>query len=150
MPANSRGVLLAIAFFVLTIVVAALWYFSSSAHPGLQALTLGANTVFVSVADTEQKRELGLGGRSGLASNEGMLFIFPKEGTYGFWMKDMRFPVDILWLSNDGTVIYIQEKVSPDTYPHVFTPGKKARYVLELPAGYSTEHHILVGDRTSI
>jgi uncharacterized membrane protein (UPF0127 family) len=120
---------------------------------GPRTLKIGDQTVYVSVADTEATRELGLGGRESLASDEGMLFIFPTEGTYSFWMKDMHFAIDMLWISNNGTIIHIQSDVVPATYPESFAPTSAeglARYVLELPAGYAREHNIKVGDKVAI
>ena len=102
--------------------------------------------VCASVADTVQSRAQGLSGRAGLAEGEGMLFVFPQDGKYGFWMKDMRFSIDILWLAADGKIVYIAENVSPDSFPQSFESDVPARYVLELPAGYTALHSIAVGD----
>ncbi|MDO8575927.1 MAG: DUF192 domain-containing protein, partial [bacterium] len=81
-----------------------------------------------------------------LAADEGMLFVSPEDGGHAFWMKDMLFPIDILWISADGRVVYMAENVSPDTYPQSFRPDAPARYVLELPAGYAGAHGVSVGD----
>ena len=102
--------------------------------------------VCVSVADTVQARQQGLSGRSGLALDEGMLFVFPQDGKYGFWMKDMRFSIDILWLNASGTVVYMAQNVSPDSFPKSFESDVPARYVLELPAGYAEAHSVAIGD----
>ena len=118
------------------------------AQPALPQSTvaLRGQTVRVSVADTPASRQRGLGGRSGLAPDEGMLFVFPQDGTYGFWMKDMSFSIDILWLSADGAVVYMAQNVSPDTYPQRFGPAEPARYVLELHAGFVIENNVTIGD----
>ena len=116
---------------------------TSSASSTVQ---VGGKTVRVTVADTPETRQKGLGGRNGLASDEGMLFIFPEDGKYGFWMKNMKFPIDILWLSGTRRVVYMAQNVSPDTYPEVFAPTTPARYVLELPAGYAKAYTVDVGD----
>ena len=113
---------------------------------GRETITLDGNTIHVSVADTLESRARGLGGREGLAPDEGMLFIFPKDGDYAFWMKDMRFSIDILWLSVDGEVIYSIENLSPATYPRSFVSQRPARYVLELPTGYVEAHRVKEGD----
>lgn len=113
----------------------------------LRTIELKGQTIRVSVADTESARGQGLSGRAGLAADEGMLFVFPEDGEYAFWMKDMLFPIDILWISADGTVVYMAENVSPDTYPQSFRPNAPARYVLELPAGYAEAHAVEIGDR---
>ncbi len=113
-------------------------------HP--HVIELDGNTVRVAVADTPDARAQGLGGRAGLAADEGMLFVFPADGKYAFWMKDMRFSLDILWLSSEGRVVSLVERVSPSTYPHDFVSDAPARYVLELPAGYVRAHAVRLGD----
>ena len=121
-----------------------------------RTIELRGQTIHIAVADTESTRQQGLGGRAGLAEDEGMLFVFPEDGEHAFWMKDMLFPIDILWISGsdrpsrdgsgDGRVVYMAENVSPDTYPQSFRPDVSARYVLELPAGYAGAHGVSVGD----
>ncbi len=102
------------------------------------------------IADTPALREKGLSGRAGLAPDEGILFVFPADGQYGFWMKDMRFPIDILWLSGRGEILDMRKSVSPSTYPAVFTPAASARYVLELPAGFSEAYTVKIGDEVKL
>jgi uncharacterized membrane protein (UPF0127 family) len=111
---------------------------------------VGGETLHVSVADTPAAREKGLSGKTGLAPDEGMLFVFPVAGVYSFWMKDMRFPIDILWIANDGTIVAIKENFSPASYPQTFAPATPARYVLEVPAGYCAAHQLQVGGRIQI
>ncbi|MEK7106793.1 MAG: DUF192 domain-containing protein [Patescibacteria group bacterium] len=113
---------------------------------GLRTIQLAGQDIKASVVSTREERSKGLGGRIGLARNEGMLFVFDSDGEYRFWMKDMLFPIDILWLSEGGGVVDIKGKISPATYPDVFTPKAPARYVLELPAGFSEEYSVKVGD----
>ena len=103
-------------------------------------------TILVDIADTPQKREAGLSGRESLAQDEGMLFVFPEDGIYAFWMKDMHFSIDILWISHAGMVVEMQESVSPETYPATFVPSKGARYVLELPSGWVEAYAVEIGD----
>lgn len=91
------------------------------------------------VADSPAERTKGLGGRQCIGEDQGMLFVFDQEGQYGFWMKDMKFPIDIIWLDTNHHVVKIQSGVQPDTYPEVFKNDKPARYVLELPAGKAAE-----------
>ncbi|OGG57408.1 hypothetical protein A2853_00585 [Candidatus Kaiserbacteria bacterium RIFCSPHIGHO2_01_FULL_55_17] len=107
---------------------------------------LKEQSIRVTVVDTPEAREMGLSGREGLAEDEGMLFVFPKDDRYAFWMKDMRFAIDILWISHDGSIVHVEENVSPESYPAVFTPRQAARYVLELPPGWVQAHEMGVGD----
>ena len=89
------------------------------------------------MATTTAAQERGLSGRSVIPNNYAMVFVFPRDDRYGFWMKDMLVLIDIIWLSDNGTIINIENSVQPDTYPHVFYPPKPARYVLETRAGFA-------------
>lgn len=114
-----------------------------SASPKIQ---IASSTISVYLADTEEERERGLGGRAGLAEDEGMLFVFDEDGPHAFWMKDMRIALDIVWISRDGTIVHIEESVGPETYPEVFVPRSEARYVVELSGGWVDRHNVVVGD----
>lgn len=141
-----------IAIFLLILQGAPLFYYPPAAvsTPAnareVRTVELRGQTIRVSVADTESARRQGLSGRGGLEADEGMLFVFPEDGKYAFWMNDMSFSIDILWLSADGTVVYMAQNVSPDTYPRSFAPDRPARYVLELPAGYVKAYTVSTGD----
>ena len=111
----------------------------------MRTISIGDTVISVEVADTEGSREQGLSGRSDLRSGKGMLFVFDTDGTWGIWMKDMQFPIDIVWVDVFGTVVTVAENVAPDTYPKVFNPSAPARYVLELPAGFTAEQGIKEG-----
>ncbi|HEV8590954.1 MAG TPA: DUF192 domain-containing protein [Pyrinomonadaceae bacterium] len=114
---------------------------------GERTLSVGGVPLLVAIADSEMERARGLSGLSGLAEGEGMLFVFESAGLHAFWMKDMLFSIDILWIAADGTIVHIAPSVSPDTYPQSFIPPTPARYVLEVRAGFATEHGIEVGSK---
>ena len=103
----------------------------------------------MSLADSDKERERGLSETSELKPNRGMLFVFEENGFWGIWMKDMRYPIDILWLNERKEVVYIEENIAPDTYPRVFAPRVPARYVIELRAGSVHEHGISEGDKAT-
>lgn len=109
-------------------------------------LKIGGVTLNIEVADTGSTREQGLSGRSSLAENEGLFFIFQTEGYYGFWMKDMNFPIDMIWINKDKKIVYIESNVSPETYPKVFEPTSPSLYVLETSAGFSAQNNVKIGD----
>lgn len=111
---------------------------------------LAEETISVVIADDEAERSQGLSGTSGLDENEGMLFIFDKNGIYSFWMKDMSFAIDIIWISDNETIVHIAENVTPESYPTTFSSIAPARYVLELPAGWVRSHFVRVGDTVSL
>ncbi len=107
---------------------------------------LGVMTYQVKVADDEASRLKGLSNVSHLRADEGMLFVFPNEATWGIWMKDMEIPIDILWLDSQGKVIHIVKNASPDIgTSQTFSPKKPARYVLEIPAGSVDKNKFKVG-----
>ena len=105
--------------------------------------------IFVEVADTVEKRSLGLGKRSGLENGWGMLFVFEKRKQHGFWMKDMQFPLDIIWLENHR-IVHILRNVQPaksGDFPPVMTPPVAGNFVLEIDAGRADELKLQVGQR---
>ncbi len=95
-------------------------------------------------------QEQGLGGRSFIPDNYAMLFVFPSDNTYGFWMKDMLVPIDMIWLSDTGTIIKIDPSVSPATYPDVFYPPAPVKYVLETKSGFAVEHGWTIGTQVAL
>ena len=100
------------------------------------------------VADTESKRQLGLMFREGLAENQGMLFVFEEEGRHSFWMKNMKFPLDIIWIDEDWRVVQIKTNVQPckDSCESI-TAQAKAKYVLEVNAGFAGRNKIKIGGK---
>jgi uncharacterized membrane protein (UPF0127 family) len=123
-----------------------------SDFPGYKTslINIDGQAINAAVADTDASRELGLGNRSGLPNGEGMLFIFSSDSKEPFWMKDMYFSIDMIWISVQGSIVYMAQNVSPDTYPENFAPSDPARYVLELPAGYAAAHNFKVGDMVQL
>lgn len=112
-------------------------------------LTFGSTTISVDIADTEAKQVQGLSGRTGLAENSGMLFVFETSAQWGIWMKDMNFPLDIIWLDKEFKIISVKENATPDSSPEVFKPSRPALYVLEVPAYYISSHNIKIGERAT-
>ncbi len=103
----------------------------------------------VEVAKEKAERVKGLSGREALLKGEGMLFVFEVSDRHGFWMKDMKFPLDIIWIDDNKRVVHIEESVDPNTYPKTFYPEQDSRYVLEIGAGLSAINDIKVGQYVS-
>ena len=104
------------------------------------------------VADTDEARARGLMFRDALAEDEGMLFVFETPQRYAFWMKNVRMPLDILWLDGRGRVVWLVESAPPceaDPCP-TYVPGAKASSVLETAGGFARRHRVAVGDTVSI
>lgn len=104
--------------------------------------------VSVDVAATEVTREKGLSGRPGLASDQGMLFIFDHADTYAFWMKDMRFPLDLIWISGGRIAdITADVPVQPAGAPlPTYTPRVPVDRVIEVSAGFAQANGLRVGE----
>ena len=101
---------------------------------------VGSQKIAVEVAKTAAAQQKGLGGRACIGQNEGMLFAFNQPGQYQFWMKDMKFPIDMIWISSSHKAVVVEEDVKPSTYPDRFVNpvNHPAQYVLELQAHAST------------
>jgi uncharacterized protein len=110
------------------------------------ALRSGARRYTLQIATTPVQQHLGLGDRASLPRDEGMLFVFDRPGTQCFWMKDMHFPLDMIWLSGNKRIGYIKANISPATYPHVFCPSVPAQYVIELNAGQAAQAGMHTGE----
>jgi len=107
----------------------------------------GSVCVDVEVAQSPEAMARGLSGRESLGAGQGMLFAFDTDGIYGFWMKDMKLDLDILWLDRDGRIVYMQENLLPCTPQAcpIYKPARSARYVLEVNAGFAASHGIKLG-----
>ncbi len=119
---------------------------SVSTHP----LTIGATTLAVELADTSGLRHRGLSGRAGLPDRTGMLFVFPVPGRYSFWMQDMRFALDFIWINNHS-VVQISPTILPPSHNAgqiiTLTPDQPVDRVLEVPAGFVAQYGIKVSDK---
>jgi uncharacterized membrane protein (UPF0127 family) len=111
---------------------------------------IGGATVRADVADDEASRRRGLAGRAGLEDDEGMLFLLPDDSP-AFWMKGMRFPIDIVWI-DDGRVVDVTADVPPpresesDAALPTYSPRRPANRALEVNAGWAARHGVTRGD----
>lgn len=104
--------------------------------------------VEVEIADDDNERQRGLMGRTELAENAGMLFIFEAEQPRSFWMKDTLLPLSIAYIAADGHIVDIQDMQPLDETSYPST--EPARYALEVNQGFFTERGIQVGDRLDL
>lgn len=110
----------------------------------------GKSCVLAEVADTPAKRQNGLMFRDSLPLNKGMLFVFEKEGEYGFWMKNMHFPLDLLWVDSAKRVVFIYQNALPcKDVCKTLVPRAAARFVVEVNAGFVARNHVQIGDSVS-
>lgn len=101
-------------------------------YSGLGIIRMGMKKFDVEIADTPKLREKGLSGHSPLSPTQGMLFTFGNDNIPRFWMKDMLFPIHIIWINNDMEVVGVEGYLTPETYPKTYSPNSKIRYVLEV------------------
>lgn len=101
------------------------------------------------VADDAASRALGLGGRDALADDAGMLFVFPVDGFHRFWMKDVSFPLDLLYITGDGMIVDIRrmepEPGVPDADLTIYGPPVEVLLALEINGGLAQQHGIEAG-----
>jgi uncharacterized membrane protein (UPF0127 family) len=96
--------------------------------------------------EDEHDRDKGLSVFDSIKDSEAMMFVFETPGKYSFWMKGMKFPIDIVWLDNEGKIVDIKRHVATSTYPELFAPDSDSTYVVELNAGVSERLKIKIGD----
>lgn len=104
----------------------------------------------VDVAQTPIDRQTGLMFKEKLENSSGMLFIFEESGEYGFWMKNTLIPLDIIWINENKTIVYINENTLPcldSNNCEVYSPDKEALYVLEINSGKVNELNLSVDSR---
>ena len=110
----------------------------------VKAFDLNADIPIIS-----EQMSKGLAVKNQLKENEAMLFVFEKPGRHSFWMKDMKFPIDIFWLDSDGKVVYIKKNMQPCISTIIcilYTPNTDSQYVLETVAGFTQRHNVSMGN----
>ncbi len=126
-------------------------FFSLSTPNTMKDFKIGDVEIKVEIADDSSKRQKGLGGRENLAENTGMLFIFEKPLRPQFWMKNVKFPLDIIWIKNNVVVDIIKNAAIPgsgasdDTLPR-YVPNQEIDMALEVNAGFVDSKGIKNGD----
>lgn len=118
--------------------------------PSVPIVRVGDVAIRVDIADSESERIQGLSGRKSLDGKDAMLFVYPEAGYHSIWMKDMHFPIDIIWIDEDLTIINIEKDVTPDTYPRTYRPDRPAKYVLETSVHYSDTFNFAAGMKIAL
>lgn len=103
------------------------------------------------IANTNDKKREGLSKRESLSISEGMLFTYDKSAIYTFWMKDVEFPIDIIWISSNKKIVDIAQNAQPepdkdDDELKRYRPRGDAQFILEINAGLSSAHNLRIGD----
>ena len=119
----------------------------------ITGIKIAGQKIRVDLALTPAEQAQGLSGRQSLKDDEGMLFVFPTtdiDQIHKFWMKDMNFSIDMIWIDKNMQVVYIEKNAKPESYPNVFGPDSDAPYVLEVVSGFADKNNLKVGDRVQI
>ena len=139
---NVSKLMLVIVFLIVLGSLVVTWKLTWKRSFQVTRLTIAGQILKVEVVKTPQAQAQGLSTRQDLVENEGMLFVFDHPARYSFWMKDMNFPIDIIWLNQNFQVVYIKKNAEPSSYPEIFTSDQNAQYVLEVIAGFSDRNNL--------
>lgn len=135
---NGAGLRLAMTLVVLLIVL-------TSCSRNQKFVEINNHKINIEVADTDEKRTKGLSGRKTLCDNCGMLFVFEEPGNYSFWMKDMNFLLDFIYIKGD-TIVDLKQNISPNTYPQIINSLELFDKVLETNQGIIDKYNIKIGE----
>lgn len=112
-----------------------------------QVLKLGGQSFEAIVLQTDAERQKGLSGSKNLPRNQAMVFDFEADSKWGIWMKDMNYPIDIVWIDRDHKIVHIVQDAQPSSYPEtIFRPDTDSRYVIELASGTIKNTGVKKGD----
>ena len=109
-------------------------------------LIVNGQKIKVEIANTPEERARGFAGYEYLPNGTGFLYVFAEPDFYNFWLKDVTFPIDIVWIGYYHDIIDIAAYLTPQTYPTIFEPKRPAKYMLILPAGTAEEYSLGIGD----
>ncbi|MBF8249714.1 MAG: hypothetical protein HW400_315 [Candidatus Levybacteria bacterium] len=149
-----------LAFALLLIIVGAMFLTQNYLNKGgtlsflkkAPSVTIADQSFKVTLAASEKEREIGLSETKELQQNQGMLFLFDKPDYYSFWMKNMQFPIDIIYIKTD-TIVDIKNNAQPpkdnQENPTIYTPLEPSDKVLEIQAGLAEKYKFKNGDKVT-
>ena len=142
----SFRMIILIAVALTGLAIGALFAFSmDEKEKDFATVEINGAILMAEVVSHRTSRARGLSGREMLGEREAMLFIFDEPDYYGIWMKDMKFPIDIIWLDDELKIIGLEKNINPNTFPEKFSPPSPAKFVLEVNGGWSDENKIKEG-----
>lgn len=111
----------------------------------LSAAVKNAPKLKTEIASNNQSRALGLSGRVCIPDDTAMLFSFPDSDTRCFWMKDMRFPIDMIWVNANDVITHVEQGVKPASYPESYCGSGPAQSVIEVGEGMAARYGLTPG-----
>lgn len=145
-----------IIFAIIAIVIIGIVGFQMTkqlfgSHLKTTKVTIHDEKFTAEIASSSAEQEKGLSGRNNLAADHAMLFVFEKSDYHSFWMKEMKFPLDILFIQ-DAKIVSITENALPPVEGKdlpIIQPTSPANRVLEIQAGLVKKYNIKIGDTVS-
>jgi len=149
---NGKTIYLAIIVAIVLFMGFVIYMFKREREYSPAAVKIGNITIDVEVANSPTKRARGLMNRENLEENAGMLFVFPTESKHRFWMANTLIPLDMIWISLDHEIVFIEQNVPPCTETgniqalcKTYKPDSKAKFVLEVNGGWVEKNKVSVG-----
>jgi uncharacterized protein len=133
---------------ILLLGICFIWTRPYNDPPPANTVELSNHKFKLEFATTQEEQEQGLSGREGLGEQSAMLFTFGEMGQRCFWMKDMKFSIDMIWIDNHNKIVAIEHDVSPSTYPASFCHD--GQNVLEVVASTSKSINLQIGQAIRI
>jgi hypothetical protein len=139
--------IIGVVIVALLVASTAVWYYVEQ-EPKTTEIEIDGVTLTVELATTPAAQQQGLSDRDSMSVDHGMLFIFSQQAEWGFWMHEMRFPLDIIWFNANRQAVFIEQDLPPctPTMCPVYTPPVNAMYVLEVNAGFVKTNGVQLGD----
>ena len=134
-----------LVFFIISLLIIVLTGFLLKNQYAEDRVVMSGYSFVANIMDNDALRQKGLSGRTNMQSNEAMLFKFEEVSERCFWMKEMNFDIDIIWLDGGYKVTAIEQNISPDTYPKEYCHN--GQYVVEIKAGLANELDLKNGDK---
>lgn len=152
-PGKKMILMAGVIFLAVLFAVFGIWRsVFSHANPGLRMSRVAVGNIVFSAetATTTLEQARGLSGRAGLGRNEGMLFLFGHPSGQNFWMKDMKFPIDIIWIGGGKVLGFAENAVPEPGIPllrlKIYSSPAGVDTVLEVNSGTVLKDNIKVGD----
>jgi uncharacterized membrane protein (UPF0127 family) len=143
-----------IGFIIILLIFSGIIVFQINKTPAPKSkVTIDKHDFSVELATTSAQQQLGLSGRASMPKNQGMLFIFQVANRYPFWMKDMKFNLDMIFINNNKIVSIFQNVPKPknaNANLPTYAPSSPANEVLELNAGVAKTDGFKKGDTVSV
>ena len=133
----------------LLIVISLVGFHNNNKKDEVKQVCINEMCFEVEVADDDKERQIGLMNRDFLEEDKGMLFVFPESDIHSFWMKDTLISLDMIWINENGEIVFIKENATPLS-EEIISPNMEALYVLEVNDGIVEKYGIGVGDEVEI